>query len=246
MDRWDFKQCSDDDDDDDDESVTITNVYTFGGAATQSTPSFASAPFCSPNVEPPSAPFEVGCRVRVTGLVSAGQHNGQTGTVSIALDKDTGRLGVALDNGGQLKIKECNLDALSPAASSCSGAAVAHEASSSDDPDPFALWVTAARAQSMPLTGCPSYNLPPSLRVVTNFLVFSTTHPQSQLFSTRSYHLTQNAYSIFDPILLPLLMPSRVCRSHLHARITFATIFRIGPTPQTPPLLSQMKHQRPP
>ncbi len=246
MDRWDFMQCfDDDDDDDDDESVIITNISTFGGAATQSTPSSASAHFCSPNVEP-SAPFEVGRRVRVTGLVSAGQHNGQTGTISIALDKVTGRLGVALDNGSQLKIKKCNLDALSPAASSCSGAAVAHEASSSDDPDPFALWVTAARAQSMPLTGCPSCCFPPSLRVVTNFLVFSTTHPQSQLFSTRSCLLTQNAYRIFDPTLLPLLMPSRVCRSHSYARITFATIFRIGPTPPMPPLLSQMKHQRPP
>jgi hypothetical protein len=242
MDRWELTQCSDDDDDGD-ESVNITNVYTgaFGGAAT---PSSASAPFCSPNVETLSAQFEVGCRVRVTGLVSAGQHNGQTGTVSIALDKHTGRLGVELDNGGQLKIKECNLDALSPAASSCSGAAVAHEASSSDDPDPFALWVTAARAQSMPLTGCPSCCFPPSLRVATNFLVFSTTHPQSQLFSTRSCPLTQNAYSIFDPTLLPLLMASRVCRSHSHARITFATIFRIGPTPRTQPLLLRIKHQR--
>jgi ankyrin repeat protein len=53
--------------------------------------------------------FQIGCRVRLTGLVAAQQHNGKSGTLSSALDELTGRLVVTLDEGGSLKIKPCNL-----------------------------------------------------------------------------------------------------------------------------------------
>ena len=82
----------------------------------------------------------------VSGLVAARQHNGQTGTVSIAMDEDSGRLVVVLDNGAELNIKAGNLTAISSAAL---------PADRTDIDDPFAIWITAARAQSMPLTGCP-------------------------------------------------------------------------------------------
>jgi hypothetical protein len=128
-----------DDDDDDDESVQITNVYAFSRGGNSS-----SAP--APCEAPPPALFEVGCRVLVTGLVAARQHNGQKGAVSIAMDESSGRLGVALDNGTELKIKASNLTAISLAAPPADRATV---------DDPFAFWITAARAQSMPVSGCP-------------------------------------------------------------------------------------------
>jgi hypothetical protein len=68
------------------------------------------------------------------------------GTVIIAMDEDSGRLAVALDNGAELKIKASNLTAISSAAPPADRAAI---------DDTFAQWITAARAQSMPLTGCP-------------------------------------------------------------------------------------------
>jgi len=105
MDRWDSltpQQCFNliqgfnDDDDDDDEAPSTC----FSGAAAMQPASsaFASAPSSSPNRDAPSiSSFQVGSRVRVTGLVAAKQHNGKLGTVSIAIDAVTERLGVELD-----------------------------------------------------------------------------------------------------------------------------------------------------
>jgi hypothetical protein len=132
-----------DEDDDDGESIQITNFYTFSCGDNSSS---APAPFSGPNCEATSAVFGVGCRVLVTGLVAARQHNGQMGTVSIAIDESSGRLGVVLDNGAELKIKASNLTAISLAAPPADRAAL---------DDPFAAWITAARARSMPVSGFP-------------------------------------------------------------------------------------------
>jgi len=189
MDRWDSltpQQCFNliqgfnDDDDDDDEAPSTC----FSGAAAMQPASsaFASAPSSSPNRDAPSiSSFQVGSRVRVTGLVAAKQHNGKLGTVSIAIDAVTERLGIELDEGASLKIKACNLVPLSPDPASISGAAVTRSTSSaaastpsigslpftpsmplsppspSDDPPapaPFDSWVSSARAQSLSLSGC--------------------------------------------------------------------------------------------
>ena len=185
-----------DDDHDDDEAPNIC----FSGAAAMQPDSsaFASAPSSSPNRDAPSISFQVGSRVRVTGLVAAKQHNGKMGTVSIAIDAVTERLGVELDEGASLKIKASNLVPLSPAPASISGAAVTRSTSSaaastpsigslpftpskplshtspSDDPPapaPFDSWVSAARAQSLNLTGhlCPPLVSVPSLRCSHQF-----------------------------------------------------------------------------
>jgi ankyrin repeat protein len=53
--------------------------------------------------------FQIGCRVSLIGLVAAQQHNGKSGTVSSALDAQSGRLVVALDDGACIKAKPCNL-----------------------------------------------------------------------------------------------------------------------------------------
>jgi DNA-binding beta-propeller fold protein YncE len=58
--------------------------------------------------------FEVGSRVRVSGLVAGQQHNGKPGTVSSGVDQSSGRIIVTLDDGGLLKIQPCNLVSISP------------------------------------------------------------------------------------------------------------------------------------
>jgi hypothetical protein len=85
------------------------------------------------NMEPlisgSSVSFQVGSRVRITGLVEAKQHNSKMGTVCNAIEVGTKRLGVDLDEGGTLKIKACNLVALSPTPASFSGSAFSSPAS---------------------------------------------------------------------------------------------------------------------
>ena len=58
--------------------------------------------------EEPS-PFGLGCRVRVVGLAQASHHNGKLGAVIAPLDAQTGRLGVKLQDGAEIRIKSCNV-----------------------------------------------------------------------------------------------------------------------------------------
>ena len=56
--------------------------------------------------------LEVGPRVKLVGLVGGKQHNGKVGTVTTALDADSGRLMVTLDDGGGkqiMKLKPANV-----------------------------------------------------------------------------------------------------------------------------------------
>jgi WD40 repeat protein len=59
-----------------------------------------------------SAEFDVGCRVRVVGLVQAAHHNGKTGVVISSSDTQTGRIGVELEDGAEVLIKPCNMQLL--------------------------------------------------------------------------------------------------------------------------------------
>ena len=56
--------------------------------------------------------FDLGCRVRVVGLVQAAHHNGKTGVVVASLDTQTGRIGVELEDGAKVRIKPCNMQLL--------------------------------------------------------------------------------------------------------------------------------------
>ncbi len=53
--------------------------------------------------------FGLGSRVRVVGLGHASHHNGKLGAVIAPLDAQTGRLGVKLEDGTQVRIKSCNV-----------------------------------------------------------------------------------------------------------------------------------------
>jgi hypothetical protein len=59
-----------------------------------------------------STEFDVGCRVRVVGLVQAAHHNGKTGVVIASLDTQTGRIGVKLEDGAGVNVKPCNMQLL--------------------------------------------------------------------------------------------------------------------------------------
>ena len=56
--------------------------------------------------------FDLGCRVRVVGLVQAAHHNGKTGVVVAPSDTQTGRIGVELEDGAEVRIKPCNMQLL--------------------------------------------------------------------------------------------------------------------------------------
>ncbi len=56
-----------------------------------------------------STEFDLGSRVRVAGLVQASHHNGKTGVIIAALDPQTGRMGVELEDGAEIRIKTCNM-----------------------------------------------------------------------------------------------------------------------------------------
>ena len=56
--------------------------------------------------------FDLGCRVRVVGLVQAAHHNGKTGVVVASLDTETGRIGVELEDGAKVRIKPGNMQQL--------------------------------------------------------------------------------------------------------------------------------------
>jgi len=68
-----------------------------------------SAPGSLPMAAPECAQFDLGCRVRVMGLVQAAQHNGKMGVVIAPLDLQTGRIGVKLEEGCEIRIKPCNM-----------------------------------------------------------------------------------------------------------------------------------------
>ncbi len=53
--------------------------------------------------------FGLGSRVRVVGLGQASHHNGKLGAVIAPLDAQTGRLGVKLEDGTEVRIKSCNV-----------------------------------------------------------------------------------------------------------------------------------------
>jgi hypothetical protein len=258
------------DDEDDDEA---SNVYSSGGAAPQPAAS-SSAPASGSNPHSPSMSFQVGCRVRVTGLVSNKQHNGKVGKVCRAIDAETGRLGVDLDEGvaHTLNTKACNLVAISPAPASLSDSAVTHPSSSSSAstpssgalpippssplsrlslshdppaPAPFASWVSAARAQSLSLKGSPLSLFSASARCSLQCSCPShTPTPLPQICSTASPFPTPKAYSSFKPAILALPQ-QRACKSNSRARIIYATVFRSGLIPQTPPLSSPLQHRPP-
>jgi hypothetical protein len=59
-----------------------------------------------------STEFDLGSRVRVAGLVQASHHNGKTGVIIAALDPQTGRMGVELEDGAEIRIKPCNMQLL--------------------------------------------------------------------------------------------------------------------------------------
>jgi hypothetical protein len=59
-----------------------------------------------------STEFDLGCRVRVAGLVQAAHHNGKTGVVIASSDTQTGRIGVELEDGAKVCIKPCNMQLL--------------------------------------------------------------------------------------------------------------------------------------
>ena len=59
-----------------------------------------------------STEFDLGSRVRVAGLVQASHHNGKTGVVIAAVDPQTGRVGVELEDGAEIRIKPCNMQLL--------------------------------------------------------------------------------------------------------------------------------------
>jgi len=77
---------------------------------------------------PEPAQFDLGCRVRVMGLVQAAHHNGKMGVVITPLDLQTGRIGVELEDGSEVRIKPCNMqlqlypDDAAPAAAQASAA----------------------------------------------------------------------------------------------------------------------------
>ena len=56
-----------------------------------------------------STEFDVGSRVIVAGLVQAAHHNGKTGVIIAPLDPQTGRLGVQLGDGTDIRARPCNL-----------------------------------------------------------------------------------------------------------------------------------------
>jgi hypothetical protein len=57
--------------------------------------------------------FDLWCRVRAKGLVQSAQHNGKTAVVIALADPDTGRFGVRLQDGVEVRMKPCNLEPLS-------------------------------------------------------------------------------------------------------------------------------------
>lgn len=203
--------------------------------------------------------FQVGSRVRITGLVEAKQHNSKMGTVCIAIEVGTGRLGVDLDEGGTLKIKACNLIALPPTQASFSGSAFSSSTStlctgalpiprrpptpspkispSEDPPAPAccASWVFAAQAQSFPIQGSALTSLH------CKFQLACLAHPATpfpQLWSTASCILTLKSSRNFKTTIIPIQMSS--C-----ARTLCATLFRSGLIQQTPPLSSLLQIRLP-
>jgi hypothetical protein len=56
--------------------------------------------------------FDLGCRVRAKGLVQCAQHNGKTAVIIAMADSETGRFGVRLQDGVEVRIKPCNLELL--------------------------------------------------------------------------------------------------------------------------------------
>ena len=56
--------------------------------------------------------IELGCRVRAKGLVQSAQHNGKTAVIIALADPATGRFGVRLHDGVEVRIKLCNLELL--------------------------------------------------------------------------------------------------------------------------------------
>jgi hypothetical protein len=59
-----------------------------------------------------STEFDLGSRVRVARLVQASHHNGKTGVIIAPLDPQTGRIGVELEDGAEIRIKPCNMQLL--------------------------------------------------------------------------------------------------------------------------------------
>ena len=56
--------------------------------------------------------IELGCRVRAKGPVQRAQHNGKTAVIIALADPATGRFGVRLHDGVEVRIKLCNLELL--------------------------------------------------------------------------------------------------------------------------------------
>ena len=56
--------------------------------------------------------IELGCRVRAKDLVQSAQHNGKTAVIIALADPETGRFGVRLQDGVEVRIKPCNLELL--------------------------------------------------------------------------------------------------------------------------------------
>ena len=56
--------------------------------------------------------FDLWCRVRAKGLVQSAQHNGKTAVVIALADPETGRFGVRLQDGVEVRMKPCNLEPL--------------------------------------------------------------------------------------------------------------------------------------
>ena len=54
--------------------------------------------------------FDLWCRVRAKGLVQSAQHNGKTAVVIALADPETGRFGVRLQDGVEVRMKPCNLE----------------------------------------------------------------------------------------------------------------------------------------
>jgi hypothetical protein len=56
--------------------------------------------------------FELGCRVRAKGLVQCAQHNGKTAVIIALADPASGRFGVRLQDGVEVRMKPCNFELL--------------------------------------------------------------------------------------------------------------------------------------
>ncbi len=59
-----------------------------------------------------AADVYLGCRVRAKGLVQSAQHNEKTGVVVAVADPKTGRFGIRLQDGVEVRMRPSNMELL--------------------------------------------------------------------------------------------------------------------------------------